>query len=125
MRFTLKPLLFALLGALLLLQPLAGMEGGRATAAGQAERALIQWLGGPVALCRAGEGEAPRDGGDSLCHPCCPPGTGRGPVLLPFGPVLPRPDAQMFRYVARLGGAELELPMRQGPQQPRAPPQRA
>lgn len=123
MRFTLKPLLYAVLGALLLLQPVAGIDGERAAAAGQAERALIQWLGGPVALCRAGEGDAPRDAGGSPCHPCCPPGTARGPILLPSGPILPRPDAQTFRSVAGVGQAEPGVPMLQGPQQPRAPPQ--
>lgn len=122
MRFSPKTLLYALLGALLLLPPVAGFKGGRATAGEQAERALVQWLGGPVALCRSGEGQGPRDERRSLCHPCCPPGMARGPVLIPSAPVLPRPAAQISGYVAGLGWAEPGLPMHQGPQQPRAPP---
>lgn len=123
MRFSVKPLLYALLGGLLLLQPGAGMGGlAKATASERAERALMQWLGGPVALCLPGTDDRPAGERGDDCHPCCLPVAARGPAIPPQAPCLPVPKAGGVRYAVAFGRTEPTAPTLWGPQQPRAPP---
>lgn len=122
MRLSVKPLLYALLGGLLLLQPGAGMGLAKGTASEQAERALIQWLGGPVALCLPGGDDTPAGGQGDECHPCCPPVIARGPAIPPQAPCVPLPKTALFRYAASITRPEPAAPTLRGPQQPRAPP---
>lgn len=121
MRLPLKPLLYALLGGLVLLQPVPGSRGGQ-TAAERAQQALLQGLGGPVALCLSGKADAPA--GEPQCgwHLCCLPSAGRSPAVLPPVPILPLPGGRTLGSAVSIGQPDWAGSVPPGPQQPRAPP---